>query len=227
MLAINETPETSEPNNEQPTLPNSQNITPKAQPLTHLSLDFSSISMSDINLDIATSTPVSPTKLRPSPIKHQRAPSASSTLRLNNIDLTDTQTIYTQLTSYDYAPGVKYEFTQGVFDEIPEFSHLDCQEGNAPLVSVESFAMNSDIENVERSRSVSIASVIDMAVDTLSQKSKEQLPGNFAVRMTGFIRIQQAGLYTFFLGSNDGSILYLASKKLIDNSGKVIMSSLS
>ncbi|HJT36407.1 MAG TPA: family 16 glycoside hydrolase [Pirellulales bacterium] len=40
---------------------------------------------------------------------------------------------------------------------------------------------------------------------------------NFGVRFDGFLKIERAGDYTFHLGSDDGSILYLDGNKVIDN----------
>lgn len=40
---------------------------------------------------------------------------------------------------------------------------------------------------------------------------------NFGVRFDGFLQIKQAGDYTFHLGSDDGSILYLDGEEVIDN----------
>lgn len=40
---------------------------------------------------------------------------------------------------------------------------------------------------------------------------------NFGMRFDGFLKIERAGEYTFHLGSDDGSILYLDGDELIDN----------
>jgi hypothetical protein len=42
---------------------------------------------------------------------------------------------------------------------------------------------------------------------------------NFAYIFDGFLNVPQNGRYTFFLKSNDGSVLYLDDHKLIDNDG--------
>ncbi len=42
---------------------------------------------------------------------------------------------------------------------------------------------------------------------------------NFAFKFDGYIKILKDGLYTFYLESNDGSVLYLDENKLIDNDG--------
>lgn len=42
---------------------------------------------------------------------------------------------------------------------------------------------------------------------------------NFAVRWTGYVTVTSSGSYTFFLGSDDGSKLYLNGAMVIDNDG--------
>ena len=42
---------------------------------------------------------------------------------------------------------------------------------------------------------------------------------NFAFIFNGYIRIPKDGLYTFYLKSNDGGVMYLNDQKLIDNDG--------
>lgn len=43
--------------------------------------------------------------------------------------------------------------------------------------------------------------------------------GDFGMRYEGFLKIDQDGDYTFHLGSDDGSILYLDGKKVVDSDG--------
>lgn len=42
---------------------------------------------------------------------------------------------------------------------------------------------------------------------------------NFALRFTGYINIQNAGVYTFYTNSDDGSKLYLDGSLIVDNDG--------
>ncbi len=42
---------------------------------------------------------------------------------------------------------------------------------------------------------------------------------NFGIRFDGFLQIKQAGEYTFHLGSDDGSVLYLDGEEVINNDG--------
>jgi hypothetical protein len=54
-----------------------------------------------------------------------------------------------------------------------------------------------------------------------SQFSTEWSPNktNFAFVYTGYIKIPKDALYTFYLKSNDGAVMYLNDRKLIDNDG--------
>lgn len=225
--------------------------TPRASKLL---LDTSiklSIQVASPAKSLASQTSSHPT---PSPIKYTRArhPSTTSTLRQLkltsgstqlNADNTDTQTVCTRLTSYDYIPGVEFNYFQGEFDEIPEFEHLDYSTGCIRTIQIdqttekeifirkEPYEDTNDL-NRRDSRDATVEvdvlhsnqleiekNITEILEDKTLLTTTEN--GNFAVKMSGFIRIPQNGLYTFYLGSNDGSILYLSSKKLIDNSGKV------
>jgi len=55
----------------------------------------------------------------------------------------------------------------------------------------------------------------------IPQFSIEKIPEktNFAFIFSGYIKIPKDGLYTFYLKSNDGSVMYLNDQKLIDNDG--------
>jgi len=48
---------------------------------------------------------------------------------------------------------------------------------------------------------------------------KSDLKENFAYNFNGYIKIPKDGLYTFYLKSNDGSVLFLNEEKIIDNDG--------
>ena len=49
--------------------------------------------------------------------------------------------------------------------------------------------------------------------------NKRQRDRNFGLVFEGYIKIQKDGRYTFYLESNDGSVLYLDDHKFIDNDG--------
>ncbi|MEN8123094.1 MAG: PA14 domain-containing protein, partial [Bacteroidota bacterium] len=49
---------------------------------------------------------------------------------------------------------------------------------------------------------------------SLTEKEKEKY---FAFIFDGYIKVSESNTYTFYLESNDGSILYIDDKKIIDN----------
>ncbi len=63
------------------------------------------------------------------------------------------------------------------------------------------------------------SSLIDSGVTANFSIGKSQSSSNFSLIFDGFIKIPKDGLYTFYLKSNDGSVLYLNNQKLIDNDG--------
>ena len=50
--------------------------------------------------------------------------------------------------------------------------------------------------------------------------NKRQSETNFALRFNGYIEIEQDGVYTFYLNSNDGSQLFLDNRLVVANYGK-------
>lgn len=62
------------------------------------------------------------------------------------------------------------------------------------------------------------ASVKSGLCDSFSIANKRR-DDNFAFLFSGFIRIAKDGLYTFFLGSNDGSLMALDGKEFLNNDG--------
>lgn len=48
---------------------------------------------------------------------------------------------------------------------------------------------------------------------------KEAEAGSFGMRFNGFIKVPETGIYTFYLGSDDGSTLFIADRKVVDNDG--------
>lgn len=48
---------------------------------------------------------------------------------------------------------------------------------------------------------------------------KEAEAGSFGIRFNGYINVPESGIYTFYLGSDDGSTLFIADRKVVDNDG--------
>src|SRR5437762_3461417 len=63
---------------------------------------------------------------------------------------------------------------------------------------------------------------VDKTIDVESTSDAwagTELLDHFYIRWTGKLRAPQAGKYTFFLESDDGSRLYLDGKEVVDNGG--------
>ena len=68
-------------------------------------------------------------------------------------------------------------------------------------------------------KDISKASEIRSGVIPQFSLDKRQNDENFALTFDGYIRVPADGLYTFYLESNDGSVLYLNDHQFIDNDG--------
>ena len=83
-------------------------------------------------------------------------------------------------------PGVAFEYYQGKWDSLPDFSKLvPVKTGVAEDISVD------------------------------PQLKEEE----FAYRFNGAISIPEDGVYSFYTDSDDGSILWIDGKKVVDNDG--------
>jgi hexosaminidase len=65
---------------------------------------------------------------------------------------------------------------------------------------------------------------IKAAHDSIMQVQDVKVPSDisaaeFGLRYTGFIEVPETGIYSFFLTSNDGSVLHVADRLVVDNDG--------
>ena len=60
--------------------------------------------------------------------------------------------------------------------------------------------------------------VRDGVMDTFSLPS-EHRGDNFALELTGYIKIEKEGVYTFYTKSDDGSMLYIGDTLVVNNDG--------
>ncbi|KAF8962044.1 hypothetical protein BGZ46_001249, partial [Entomortierella lignicola] len=104
----------------------------------------------------------------------------------------------------DYRPGVVFEYYEGEWDWLPNFD--DMQPDNAGIVG--NFMIDDTTEQ-------------DLFRAKFSHQTRRKFKelGNFAVRFTTFIDITQDGVYSFWLSSNDGSVLYVANTLVVENDG--------
>ncbi|KAF9105029.1 hypothetical protein BGX27_009843, partial [Mortierella sp. AM989] len=105
---------------------------------------------------------------------------------------------------HDYRPGVVFEYYEGEWDWLPNFDEM--RPDNAGIVG--NFMIDDTTEQ-------------DLFRIKFSHQSRRQFkePGNFAVRFTTHINITQDGVYSFWLSSNDGSILYVSDTLVVENDG--------
>ena len=62
----------------------------------------------------------------------------------------------------------------------------------------------------------------DMRTEALAKNfdpAVAEMKSGFGIEFSGFLSIEKSGVYTFHLSSNDGSVLWIDGKKLVDNDG--------
>lgn len=99
-------------------------------------------------------------------------------------------------------PGILFEYYKGEFDTLPEFSALEEPASRGVLNSI-SINPSTEIATFDRAL----------------QANRSSESGNFAVRFTAQLKIPYAGIWTFYINSNDGSALYISGKRVIGNDG--------
>ncbi|KAF9425681.1 hypothetical protein BGZ76_003120, partial [Entomortierella beljakovae] len=111
---------------------------------------------------------------------------------------------------HDYRPGVAFEYYEGEWDWLPNFDEM--RPDNAGIVG--NFMIDDTTEqDLFRPR---------FSSPNRSQSGKQRQfkeTGNFAVRFTTYIDITQDGVYSFWLSSNDGSVLYVSNTLVVENDG--------
>ena len=99
--------------------------------------------------------------------------------------------------------GTVYEYFKGEFDTLPDFNTLPGSHSQGLMNQI---SINGTSEFIQ----------FDKSLQGLSRSGEA---GNFAIRFTALLRVPHAGLWTFYLTSNDGSALYLAGKKVVQHDG--------
>ncbi|KAF9359052.1 hypothetical protein BGX34_008563 [Mortierella sp. NVP85] len=105
---------------------------------------------------------------------------------------------------HDFRPGVVFEYYEGEWDWLPNFDEM--RPDNTGIVG--NFMIDDTTEQ-------------ELFRPRYTHQTRRQFkePGNFAVRFTTHIDITQDGVYSFWLSSNDGSVLYVANTLVIENDG--------
>src|SRR5699024_396167 len=63
------------------------------------------------------------------------------------------------------------------------------------------------------------SAIVSKGIVSQISLEKKQQKSNFAFAFKGYIRVPQSKTYTFYLKSDDGSVLWIDGKKIIDNGG--------
>ncbi len=113
-----------------------------------------------------------------------------------HMDKTPSKIVYKQVGSHIFqsAQEVTFNLKQGLY-----FNYFE-----------DSFDQTSEIDS---------SIVIKSGVISQFSIEESKILQNFAYVFDGYIKINEDGLYTFYLESNDGSVLFLNDHKLIDNDG--------
>ncbi|KAF9326321.1 hypothetical protein BG006_010219 [Podila minutissima] len=111
---------------------------------------------------------------------------------------------------HDYRPGVVFEYYEGEWDWLPNFDEMRPQH----VGIVGNFMID---EATERELFRPRFPLMHRGPSGHVAMSKET--GNYAVRFTTNIDITQDGVYSFWVSSNDGSVLYIANTLVVENDG--------
>jgi hypothetical protein len=98
--------------------------------------------------------------------------------------------------------GCIYEYTKGHYDAVPDFTFANCRKG---VIKSINFTEYDEL----------------LFLDSDTDKKDIEQTGNFALKFSGWLQVPLSGHWTFYLSSNDGSVLYLQNRKVIDNDGMV------
>ena len=99
-----------------------------------------------------------------------------------------------------YTKMVKFSFVN------PEKNGLICEVYKKALTHLSAFNWTNPVQKEQ---------VYQMSLNEFA------VPGyDFALRFSGYIKIEKDGKYTFYTNSNDGSRLYIAGKLVVDNDGE-------
>ncbi|KAG9061924.1 hypothetical protein KI688_006641 [Linnemannia hyalina] len=124
----------------------------------------------------------------------------------------------------DYRPGVVFEYYEGEWDWLPNFDEM-----RPDHVGIVGNFMIDDTTERDLFRPqvyTGPAGKKSNEFGTGGQWPTEYQPrrpykesGNFAVRFTTHMDITQDGVYSFWLSSNDGSVLYISNTLVVENDG--------
>ncbi|KAF9179679.1 hypothetical protein BGZ50_006765 [Haplosporangium sp. Z 11] len=121
---------------------------------------------------------------------------------------------------HDYRPGVVFEYYEGEWDWLPNFEEM--RPDHAGIVG--NFMIDDTTERDLFRPQFSFNDIHQQQhLLQAGQRQRRRVykeTGNFAVRFSTHIDITQDGVYSFWLSSNDGSVLYIDNSLVVENDGQ-------
>lgn len=124
----------------------------------------------------------------------------------------------------DYRPGVVFEYYEGEWDWLPNFDEM--RPDHVGIVGNFMIDETTERDLFRPQVYTGPAGKKNNGFGTDGQGLTEYQPrrpykesGNFAVRFTTHMDITQDGVYSFWLSSNDGSVLYISNTLVVENDG--------
>ncbi|NOR74637.1 MAG: hypothetical protein GQ525_05715 [Draconibacterium sp.] len=129
----------------------------------------------------------------------------------NPIAVTKLTTLFMQAFSPDktFSHIVSAQIGTDIYQEAQQVTD---NLGSGLLVKYYECEINTT-DNIKKSQPVETGIIPQFSIE------KSRRDSNFAFIFKGYIKIPKDGFYTFYLESNDGSVLYLNDNKIIDNDG--------
>ncbi|KAG0249737.1 hypothetical protein BG011_008986 [Mortierella polycephala] len=121
---------------------------------------------------------------------------------------------------HDYRPGVVFEYYEGEWDWLPNFEEM--RPDHAGIVG--NFMIDDTTERDLFQPQFSFDDICQQQNPLQAgQRQRRRVykeTGNFAVRFSTHIDITQDGVHSFWLSSNDGSVLYIDNSLVVENDGQ-------
>ncbi|KAF9140375.1 hypothetical protein BG015_001693 [Linnemannia schmuckeri] len=124
----------------------------------------------------------------------------------------------------DYRPGVVFEYYEGEWDWLPNFDEMRPDHvgivGNFMIDdTTERDLFRPQVYTGPAGKRINGFGMDRHGPAEYQPRRPYKESGNFAVRFTTHMDIMQDGVYSFWLSSNDGSVLYISNTLVVENDG--------
>ncbi|KAG0046929.1 hypothetical protein BGZ89_005114 [Linnemannia elongata] len=124
----------------------------------------------------------------------------------------------------DYRPGVVFEYYEGEWDWLPNFDEMRPDHvgivGNFMIDdTTERDLFRPQVYTGPAGKKSNGFGADGQGLPEYQPRRPYKESGNFAVRFTTHMDITQDGVYSFWLSSNDGSVLYISNTLVVENDG--------